>query len=102
MTDRATIITSSQAARAFPRLATFLADNTSIAPDVAEQALRIACQDYAGAQEAIDTRAMWKRATDNANASIGVPPEPTLATAEKPAHPWSEQIRNANASIGAV
>ena len=77
-----------QAAAAFPRLARFLAESTTLAPDVAEQAA--------------DMRAMWKRATDNANASISVAPEQVLAATEKPAHPWGDAVRNANARIGAV
>ena len=71
MTDRTSIIASTQAARAFPRLAKFLAENTSVAPDVAENALRLACQDYAAAEEATDIKASWQRAVGGANASIG-------------------------------
>jgi hypothetical protein len=102
MTDRTSIITGSQAAKAFPQLAKFLAESTSLAPDVAEQALRAAAGDDVDAQEAAAHQAMWKRAVDNANASIGVPPEQAPAAAEKPAHPWGDVVRNANASIGAV
>ena len=102
MNDRASIITGTQAAAAFPRLAKFLAENTTVAPDVAEQALQAAAGDYVVAEQAADMRAGWRRAMDNANASIGVPAEQAPVAAETPAHPWGDVVRNANASIGAV
>lgn len=101
MTDRATIITGTQAARAFPRLAKFLTDNTSIAPDVAENALRIACQDYAAAEETINTRAGWSRAVAMANGSAGQL-EAASTAEQKPLGSWAAAVAAANGHVGAM
>ena len=101
MTDRVSTITNTEAGRAFPRLARFLAENTTLPPHVAEQALRAAAGDYIGAKDVPDMSAMWKRAVDNANASIGVPADQAPAAAEKPSHRWANAVQNANARIGA-
>ena len=102
MNDRVATITGTQAAAAFPRLAKFLAESTALAPDVAEQALQAAAGDYVVAEQAADMRAGWRRAMDNANASIGVSTKQAPLSADKPAHPWGDAVRNANASVGAA
>jgi hypothetical protein len=81
MNDRVTMITGSQAGKAFPQLACFLAENTTLAPDVAEQALQATCRDYVAAEQTADMKANWSRAATAANASRG------LASEEPPAVP---------------
>lgn len=104
MTDRTTIITSTQAAQAFPRLARFLAESTTIAPDVAEQALQATCNDYVAAEQTADIRAGWSRAAATTNASRGLAShEPPAATAETtPASSWSAAVDNVNGQRGAI
>jgi hypothetical protein len=97
MTDRTSIITGTQAARAFPRLATFLAESTNIAPDVAENALRIACQDYAAAEDAINTRAGWSRAVAMANGTTGgQASEAPTAPVDPVRAGWARALERAN------
>lgn len=48
-----------------------LAQSTSLAPDLAEQALQAAAADFVTAKQATDVKTTWKQATDNANASLG-------------------------------
>jgi hypothetical protein len=102
MTDRTSIITGTQAARAFPRLATFLAESTNIAPDVAENALRIACQDYAAAEDAINTRAGWSRAVAMANGTRFGQTDAEAKTDEKPLLSWAAAVAATNGHIGAM
>ena len=103
MTDRTSIIASTQAGRAFPRLAKFLADNTSIAPEVAECALRFACQDYSAAEEATDVKTSWSRAMRQAQ---GLPPETSegrsaAAAADPVPAGWARALEQANRGPGA-
>ena len=102
MNDRVNTICSTQAAAAFPGLAKFLAESTSLAPDICEHALRAAAGDYVAAERQSDMKGMWRRAVDNANASISIPPESAPAAADKPANRWAAAVEAANAHIGAI
>jgi hypothetical protein len=103
MNDRVTTITSTQAGKAFPQLARFLAEDTTIAPDVAEQALQATCRDYIAAEQAAGMRANWSRAAAAANASRGLATEEALPLAvETPVTSWGVAVETANRQRGAI
>lgn len=101
MNDRVATITRTQAAAGFPGLARYLAESTALAPELCEQALRAAAGDYVASERRAEMKSMWKRATDSANASIGLPPENT-SVVEKTTTPWGAAVAAANGRIGAV
>lgn len=97
MNDRLATITGTQAAKAFPALATFLANSTTLSPQAAEQALRLACADHAQGEAKAAAKAGWKRAIDHVNGQIGISHEPvSTAPAPKPNHGWGDIMRTMN------
>jgi hypothetical protein len=100
MIDRNSQILGTQAAAAFPALARFLAENTTLTPDVAELALRAAVKDYGAASDAVVTKVSWKRAVDLVNMSGGATNE-TIATAKR-IDPWGAAVAAANGQVGAA
>jgi hypothetical protein len=101
MTDRASIIIGTQAAKAFPLLAKFLAENSDMAPDAAELAIRAACQDYTAAEEAIDVKASWSRALRQAQGlSSDSPASQAPAAPTDPIRAgWAKAMARANGGL---
>lgn len=102
MSDRVTTITGTNAAKAFPALAGFLATSTNLAPETAEQALRLACGDHIQSEARVAEKAMWKRAVDSANASIGVLPDAPATSHSVPdaSGPWAHIVHRLNQERG--
>lgn len=101
MNDRVAIITGTQAAKAFPALASFLATSTNLTSEVAEQALRHACGDNVQQQTKAAQDGAWKQAIARANGSLGAMPETEPpASAGKASHPWGDIAKAINHERG--